>query len=424
MLKKLIKSFDFISTIRPELIFSDRDKIRLNSDSKTDQFLSLKGGIYDMGEDNFVITPKTSPKRLKRWLGFEAIEEVPENTSTGYRLILSTGEKYYDGSAWQTPSLNTHWNDFKTINRHIKDLELTDTDLQIKIKLKSIDGIATPKVRGIKLLAEIFLVPWDDLIYDTIIRALRNSLRATTAIEFEVANDTSVIDLNSDLKLPNKGYNFTNIMAAYNISDDPKEFKNIALSYTPGDERQDGTFQKGQVTLKEEIAAGKIVKLEMEYMPDFAVYTNQDYSEPEKLPAIVFEKIGTIKVGNRHDQELNNGSGDFIRDYDEMKATIVPRPRQSTVRFEYAIWASPLDIARLIDAMERWVAENTILKSYGFDDTLNLGTLAEIETSDNVDSDNVVIANGIFQLLGVPFYLKSEKTKTLVQRFNREFVPT
>ena len=424
MFKKLIKRFDFTTRFRKELTFSDKDKIRLNDDEKTNQGLTLKGTSYDTGDDNYVLLPVTSPKRLKKWLGFEALENLPQGTSAGYRVVLSSGEYYHDGAAWINPTDVSHWNDFKEINRHIESLTLVDFDLQIKVKLKTTDVANTPQVKWIKLLAEVFIDPWDDLIYDTIVGSMRTSLRAITALEFEIVANTSSIDLNSDIQIPNKGYNFTNVVAAYNISSDPNQFKNIADSYNPGAARPDGTFEMGVVNLTEQVNAGEILRIEIEYVPEIAVYTNQDYYEPERLPAIIFERINTVRLRGRHDQELNDGHGEEIRDFDNMEATMVPRPRQSTVRFEFAVWASPLDMSRLCDGIDRWVSKNRILKSWGFDDTLNMDIVNELETSDKTNLDDVVMANGIFQLRGVPFYKREAKIISLVQTVNAEYEST
>ena len=424
MFKKLLKRYDFTTRKRRELTFSDKDKIRLNDDEKTDQALTLVGSSYDMGDDNWVLLPKMSPKKLKKWLLFEALEETPENTSVGYRVVLTSGEFYHDGAAWTTPSDVSHWNDFKTVNRKIKELNLEDFDIQIKVKLKTTDASSTPRVKWIKLLAEVFIDPWDDLIYDTIVGSMQDSLRASTALEFAVANNITSINLETDIQIQNKGYNFTNVLAAYNISTDPNQFNNIADNYAPGDLRPDGTNEFGTVNLTEQVNAGEILRIEMEHVPEIAVYTNQDYYEPERLPAIVFERVASVRIRQGHDQELNGGQGDNIRDFDNMEAIYIPRPRQSTVRFEFAVWSSLIDMSRVCDGIDRWISNNKTIRSFGFDEVLNMDSVNEIETSDKTNLDDVVMANGSFQLRGVPFYKRQEKTIPLVQTINDEYIPT
>ena len=355
--KKLIKRYDFTQRLRKDLTFSDKTKIRLNDDNKLDQGLTLKEP-YDTDLDHTVVVPQFKPKRMKRWIGFEANEELPENTSVGYRLIVDDGatELYWDGSNWSAATLDAHYNDFKTINTNIAAYQPTDFDISIKVNLRTTDGENTPKVRWIKLLVELMFEPWDDLIYDTVIGHLNDNLRATTAIEFAVVATTSSIDLqSSDYKLENVGYNFTNVIAAYNVDDDPNQFINIASSYTPGAVRPDGTFEDGVINLSSPITAGKIIRLELEYVPEIAVFTNQEYIEPERLPAIVFERIASVRLKDGTDQERNDKEGDFVRNFDDHTAVEVPNPRQSTVRFEFAIWGNGFDLARLSDSIDKWM---------------------------------------------------------------------
>ena len=416
--KRLIKVHEFTSRIRKELTFSDPAKIRLNDDDKLDQKLALRldGSSYDTGDSNTVTTSTHNPQRVKKWLAFEAIEDTPANTSIGYRLVVEGGTKelYWDGSAWSEATLDTHYSTQVEVQTNISAYELVDFNLALKIKLKSDDGVSTPTVKAVKILAQVFIDGWDDLIYDTIIASLRSSLRAATAIEFAVASTTNLIDLASTYKLENSGYNFTGCLAAYNLTTDPKKFKNIFDSYTPGAARPDGTFEDGQVNLTENADANHIVRLEMEFEPEVAVYTNQDYYEPTRLPALVFEKIRTIRIRDKHDQELNDGEGESIRDIPNNAAVTVPRPRQSTVLFDFALHGSPLDIARLSDAIDKWIGDNRTLRTFAWDSEINMDPVNEIDTGGSSNLDDVVMAEGSFQLRGVPFFVRDAKDEFLV----------
>lgn len=423
--KRLIKTYDFTTRIRKDLVFSDTSKIRLNDDDKLDQKLSLVqiGNAFDTGETNTVRTPIHNPQRVKKWLAFEAVEDIPANTSIGYRLVVLNGTKeiYWDGAAWSDATLDTHYNTQAEIQTNISSYVLEDFDLALKIKLKSDDGVSTPTVSTAKFLAQVFIDGWDDLIYDTVIASMRSSLRAATAIEFAVASTTSVIDLASDYKLENSGYNFTNGLAAYNLTTDPKKFRNIFDSYTPGTARPDGTFEDGQVNLTEAVNQDDIVRLEMEFEPEVAVYTNQDYYEPARLPALVFEKIRTVRIRGRHDQELNDGEGESIRDIANNAAVRMPRPRQSTVLFDFALHGRPMDIARLSDAIDKWIGDNRTLNTFAWQDKINMDPVNEIDTGGSSNLDDVVIAEGSFQLRGVPFYVRDAVDEFLVLEVNATY---
>jgi len=421
MRNRLLKTWEFSSRTRKTLTFSS-NKIRLNDDVKTDQGLTLSKP-YDLALTHTVTTPAIAPKALKQWLMFEANEEKPDGTSIGYRLLRGADELYWDGAAWVAASTDAHWNSMNQINTNIQALVLTGFDLKIKVNLRTTDQKATPKVRWIKVLALVDFDAWDDLIYDTVVRSMKTTLRATTVIQAEVAASSSTLNLATDYRVENSGYNFTAVRAAYNLTDDPNCFVNLAQSYTPGAAKEDGTAEPGTVTLSSPIASGKIIRLEMEHAPEVAVYTSQDYYEVARLPAIVFENIAAVRVGGRHDQELNDAEGDVIRDLEEGVGVEVLRPRQSTIRFDFAIHASPLDLAKMIDAVDAWMAANRILRSWGFDETLNLDPINEADTKDKTNIEDVVMSTGAFQLRGVSFYARASRDVNLVLNVNLNMNP-
>lgn len=422
--RKLIKTFEFTKRARPKLTFSDTSKIRLNDDNKLDQGLELKdNGGFDLGLGNTVTTWAITPKALKKWLMFEADEVKPVGTSIGYRILRGADELYWDGAAWSPATTDAHWSDMAAMNANIQALVLTGFDLKVKVNLRTTDQGVSPKVRWIKILAQVDFDSWDDLIYDTVIRSMRSTLRATTAIQFEVADPTSVIDLATTYKIENSGYNFTGVRAAYNLTSDPNQFLNIAQSYTPGPMNKDGTNGDGQVTLTGSVNAGEIIRLEMEYEPEVAVFTNQDYYEVARVPAVVFENIASARIGGRHDQELNDAEGDVVRDLVNAVGVEVPRPRQTTVRFDFAVHASPLDMARVVDAVDKWIASNRLLKTWAFDEEVNLDSVAEIDTSDSTNIEDVVMATGAFQIRGVPFYIRDSKDVNLITQVNLNMNP-
>lgn len=422
MTKRLIKTFPIIARNRLRFTFSDKTKARLDDDDKSDQHLRLIGavGSFPTDDDITITTWTVNPQKLKKWLLFEAVEDTPTGTEIGYRLLTDSGatELYWDGGAWAVATLPAHYSSADDVRDNLASLTLTGFNLAIKIRLKS-DGENTPKLSELKLAYEVDLVPWDDLIYDTIIRELRNSLRATTVIQIAVAEtSTSLIDLATTYKLENSGYNFTDVKAVYNLTSDPNAFTNIADSYTPGPLTQDGTFEDGQVNLTTPVSQNDLVRLEMEYEPEIAVYTDQDFYEVKRIPAIVFETITTIRPGARTDQEINDRPGEFIRNLDTGDAIEIQPPRQSTVQFEFALHAHPLDLARFTDAVDEWVATHRTIQTFATDEQLALDPVDEIRTNKTIDLDDVVTATGAFQLRGVPFYVRPAKDVFVVQNFN------
>lgn len=417
---RLIKTFAFGQRgIRSELVFSDSTKIRLDDDNRLDPALTLRllsGGSYSTDSDLTVTLWTINPRRVRRWLAFEAETDEPAGTSVRFRLVVlgGTEERVWDGADWSAPASASDWTSAADMQAHLSAYTLEATDIALKIRLTS-TGAETPRVKCVKLLAELDLDSWDDLIYDTVIASLQSSLRAVTILEFAAASETDTFPL----VLENSGFNFTGIRAAYNLTQDPNAFRSIAQSYVPGAARRDGTFEDGTVTLTETIPEGETLRLELEYVPEIAVITNQDYYEPARFPAVVIEEVLALRQQDRSGQELNDGPGDVIRDIAAGTGVKVPRPRQTGVRFGFSLMATGFDIARLVDAMDRWMAANRLLHTFAFDIRLPLDPVQEIQFNERKSNlDDITAATGAFRLRGVPFYVRDAEDVPLVANLN------
>ena len=115
------------------------------------------------------------------------------------------------------------------------------------------------------------------------------------------------------------------------------------------------------------------------------------------------------------------GEGDVVRDLTAMTGVEVPRPRQSAVRFSFAVYASPLDLATLVDALDHWVANTKVLKTWAFDEDVHLDPVQELNTGSKTNLDDMVMAEGSFQLRGVPFYVRNAKDVDLVVNVNATY---
>jgi hypothetical protein len=422
MIRRLPKFYEFTARNRKLLTFSDKDKVRLNDDNKVDPHLSLKGeGSYSTDNDINVLTWAMNPQGLKQWLAFEAEEETPAGTSVGYRLVMGGDEYFWNGSAWTTGTGNDDYCSALDFNANIQSLTLTSREFKVRIKLKTTDANATPTIKRLKFAGNIFVSWWDDLIYDTIIKELLNSFRAVTAIEVAAVSATSTIDLGGTYKLDNSGYNLTGVVAAYNLTTDPEAFNNIAQSYTPGAQRPDGAFEDGSITLSQSVNEGDIVRLEMQYTPEVAVFTNQDYYEVERFPMLVFENIRTVRLKDGTDQEMGSFPSDAVKNFSDNTAIQMFKPRQSTVRFDFAIHAKGYDLARLSDAMDSWLESHRTLKSHALDETINVDSVDEIAVGNSINLDDKATSTGSFQLRGVPFHIKPAEDKYLVERVNASY---
>lgn len=88
------------------------------------------------------------------------------------------------------------------------------------------------------------------------------------------------------------------------------------------------------------------------------------------------------------------------------------------MRFDFAIHASPLDLAKMVEAVDRWMATTRLLRTWGFDEQINLDPVNEMDSSDKTNLEDVVMTTGSFQLRGVPFYIRDAKDGNLVLNVN------
>lgn len=423
MMKKQIMVWPVEGATRKEFLFTDTT-VRLNDDIPSDPYLALRqvDGEFPVGGEHSVRTRIMSPKAVKKWLKFEAEEEKPDGTDIGYRLVVLNGTKelFWNGAAWAAAGAG-EWNTLAQVCTNIASYELEDYDLAIKVNLTTTDAAATPKVRRFKVVAEI-AVEWnDDLVYDTLVRRLKADLRPTTIIRIAVNETTSTIDLSTDYKTENSGYNFTGAKAVYNLTSDPKKLKNILASYTQGPPSKDGDPTPGQVNLTAPANADEILELYLEYVPEVAVQTSMDFYEVARYPALVFEGVTAVKLGDKMNQELKNtGTGsEVVRDFVMNTGFRQQPPKQTAFRIDFMLYCNTVgELVRMQDGVQAWTARNQLLRTWGCDELITLDPLAELETDKGESPEDVVTLKGSWTLRGVPLYMFEATEVPLVQQLN------
>lgn len=414
---RLIKSWCFEPAYRWQLTYSDTTKIRLSNDNPVAPGLELAlvNGAYPVDLDVSAKTWVTTPRRVKRWLGFQEEALTPTGTATLYRLDFGAGDRWWDGGAWVAPSTDSHWNTAQEVNDNLAAATWTGVpSLAVRACLRS-DGVATPRVTAVKVLVEADLEWNDDLIYDTIIRSLQAYLRPATVIEIAASSTGTTFDLSSTYKLDNP-YNFTGIKAAYNLTTDPDARTDIATGYAPGAAREDGTNEPGVVSVTSPVTAGDVVRLEMLFVPEIAVQTHQDYYEVERLPAVVFERINVVTTDDHLDVRAPyDGAGENVKDFGAGTAVVLPWPELRSVKFDYCVLAKlSTDLNGIVDAVERWKANNRVLRTWGMDEAISIQSEESYDSFKRENMDDVHTAEGSFRARSIPFYLRSAVDAVLV----------
>jgi hypothetical protein len=420
-MRKLIKYFTFSEYERELITLSDSDKIRLNTEDVLDMRIQLKEaeGSYSTDNDIHFKTWITNPKALKKISGFEIIGSQPEGTSLGVRISNGTDEFYYNTTANEWQVSTTEWNTETEIRANLSSYLLTTTQVGFIINLKTTDSTVTPTVNEIKFLGDFDIDILQDA-WESLFQKIHDELRVVTDILVSIAEDTDEFDLGVEYKLDNQGYNFTNAVAVYNKTDDPSELINLLDSYTPGAQNADGeTNAPGKVKTSVVIPAGKIIRIKMEYVPEVADHTDEDYYEINKVPLIAIESVDEIKRDALRIE--SNMDGDFIRDIENGTAVQVQPSAHIDLRFEYAMFAKlSMDQKRLAEAFENFLSNNPLFKSLGLDHTYGLDPQYRFSSKNKGTSGNLLKATGYFDVRGITLYSKPSKIVPLVKRVNVE----
>lgn len=429
MINRLIKNFTFNAAIRSSLVFSDTNKIRLNTeggDNASKVQLKLQSnGRYPLATGLFVETALLRPNALQQWQGFEAIVAVdpatlllPAAFSIGFKLKTTAGNYWWTGSAWTIAGAGD-WSTEQEINDNIATFPIStigNKGIGVVINLVTTDDNLTPELLEIKLLGEFDIEFFEDLVYDTIIRKLNTEFRSSATIVFPSTGGSSV---NLNVLLENKGYNVTGIKKVIDLTNDPLRLANLFQSYTPGAARQDGfTNDPGVVVFSQVIVNGNLTQITFEYVPEIMVNTGVDYFEVPKFPSLVFENIEEIDIRGFKIKDTNSRERDFIRDKIALTAVLEISPEQRDYRFNYAVFTgSQEDQMRLPEDLKRFLAQNKVVKSWGLDQDYDVNITAEFTTKGNQKSNNVTdqnVASGSFDILGVLFFQRPSEDVPLI----------
>lgn len=240
------------------------------------------GRSYSTADDLYVRTAPFAPGIVTGWGFIEGIGDEPESydgaaeTSLSYRLHDGTDSRFWNGAAWAVAGAGD-WNTLADFNANLSSY--TGASLAVEARLRTTDGDLTPLLRVVKLkwTGEVVntLREW---LYNGVVRSLVNAVRPTTDYVIELAATGASFALSS---YPlEAGWDITDVVAAYNETDDPGHTTDILDNYAAG-----------TVTLTGSLAAGKQVWLVMRYAPQVAVTTDHDFSEAAKAPAIYITSV-------------------------------------------------------------------------------------------------------------------------------------
>jgi hypothetical protein len=341
---------------------------------------------------------------------------IRSRCNVGFRVYDSNGDEWvYDvnGSGWVAGGVSD-WNSGFVISNHIAELDLATIGKGIGfvINLRTQDERYTPALSELKLLGRFDIDFAEDMIYDSLIRAMETYLRPTTEISLRLETETDTIDLGVEYKLENDGYNLTDCESAYNLTKDPTKTENIATGYTPGSARKGIGNDPGTVELAEKQEVDDTILLKMKYFPEIAVNTHLDSYEVGALPSIAFERIE--KKSNSVAPNAGH-EGDYIRDKLTLTGVKLYPPEQYDLIFGYAVFTgNQSDQHRIGEALHRFFVNVHHISSWGLDEPYPIVVRDEFRSTNSPNTSNVNTHVGEFRICNVAAFIKEPKDVYLV----------
>lgn len=404
-LQTLIHTWLLDEEARPGITFSGTD-IRMDPgrhviELKADPILG-----YPTTGDQYVKLPLFQPGAVRTWLRIQAgIEHkddgIDDVTGDGFRLDDGTSQWWWNGATWAVTT--TGWNTEGEINAHIATFAAAARKLRLVVRLTTTDPRQTPTLSWAKV-AWTGRVNWlEDIIY----RSLVPSIRTVTSLVDLAVNApiplSTTVAMSSAIEASGIPFNVVDCNAVFNYTDDPDRLVNLLSSWNQTTKT---------ATLTGAQTAGDKLIAELVIRPEVAVeLTPSDYSEVEKVPAIVISDI--IDENNMplpDDGIVDKATGAAIR---------VTGVYRRDIRFSMLLLAAGgVDLSRMLSALSAYVANNSFLVSAATGRGHRLWQLSEFNIKTRPSSSDVHTAQSTFVIKEVLDIAKPPVYETAVMALN------
>lgn len=365
-LKTIALMWGFGESQRSLVVPSDAAKIHLDGQAGTLKLRDdLATGEYPTDTGLSIAGQRLSPSALTRWRAVQTWTTVPDGATLAYRVRTPTGDLYWHAGAWVAATLVTHWNTLADLQAGFPSL--TVRDIRLVYSMTTTDADVTPVVTRVVVVYEVDVPSWhEEWLFRVFVAALKAGVRTTADVVLDWPADgaTATFDPAAIEEPPGTGQT---VAAAYTAA---SPWSNVLSSYNPATHL---------VTLTGPATAGDAITLRIQCAPLVAVVTHPDYDEISALPAIVIDTVDGDVVGERL---VGTTAGDTTT----ADAVYVPAPRQMDMTIALRLCASrALDLMRLIDAVEAFVAANPVLSSEATGLAAGLSTVSPPSTSPRTD---------------------------------------
>lgn len=404
---KLIKCFTFEEDNRSKIELGS--KVRLNSTKHWVQLKEEKDAdpdnpidVYPLDDDLYVKTWITQPTSVRGWLGFDAnVQHVKVDdvavTSVNFRLGDGTDEYWWDGGAWVVNT--TNWNTESEVANNINNFFWTQKKIQVVSNLKTTNKLFTPKLKEIQILYESNVQFQEDLIFRSLVPMLKSQTRPIGNLQLTLGIDTDSVDLANDYRMQTP-YDVVDIDSVFNTTDDQNQENDLFDSFD---------YASQVITLATIVSAGKNLKINFVYRPKVAVTTSQDYTEINKVPAIVLDDINLLDAN-----EVSIPT--FVSNKSNNTAVEIKPPIRGNLEIVARIITDKaIDQARLSDELKRVISSNPLMKSVGLDEDYRLQLLDEYDMRTVANSSDLQTGILRFAIVGALFYIRGSIDKYVIQ---------
>lgn len=284
--QQLLTCFSFQRSQRSTLTFSDPAKINIVGDVlslKVEKYDRATGApLYYADTDLTATTKLANPQALRTWLSFGLLpttSQQPAGTTVQLKVNDGTDDRYWDGGSWAVAGAGD-WNTEADVASNIGTFPATSKQLALVINLQaSADLRSTPTLKTADLFWE-GTVNYLESIAEALIDSIKTSIRPL--IEFGVRHTGGTTFSLNDFETP---YNVVSVDAAYDHDTDPGHVTDILSAYDP---------TARIVTLTGSLPQGTRLWIEFTVEPEvYLNWSSQDYTEVEKVPAVVIDSIDT-----------------------------------------------------------------------------------------------------------------------------------
>lgn len=404
----VVKHARFAEADLPAIVLSDPTLIQMDVPSSTIRLVADVNGHYPVNNLTTAVTSRILNVGVFRsFSGFTAMikhERVEGAIVTLARFRLTDGTTlfWWNGSTWAIPTLNTQWNTEEEIATNIGMWQTpltTGGRFGAVVNLQTSDRTVTPQLYEVRFGVNLRIHSWmEDMLYRSLAQDLKAKLRPVTDLIYTMTATVNTIDIGALITSIGIPFSPIDVDAAYNRTDAPEV--DMRSGYNPSTKI---------LTLNAPVASGKQMLIALIYQPEVVVnLTHQDFSEVEKVPAIIINSI-----------ELQDASplqqGDYVINKSNSVALYVPPPYQGDIAFKMDILTpGGVDLARLFDAVLEYAENNRVLQSKALGEGFRFWLKEEFTNNSRPSGNDIHTAQCSGEICDVVFYKRAAQTTTRV----------